>query len=83
LTHQAIAAKSILALYNWWKVERPARVDPWIELIEKYPQHQFGMKMSEEYKKALEFSRVTEDNWYKEDTEKLVELISMRESLWT
>lgn len=43
-THQAIAAKEIYELYNWWTVVRPSRPDPWKgymdfinEMKAKYP----------------------------------------------
>lgn len=29
-TNQAETAQEILALYTWWKIERPARPDPWV-----------------------------------------------------
>lgn len=29
-THQAIAAKEKMELYTWWKVTRPARLEPWV-----------------------------------------------------
>lgn len=57
----------VLSLYNWWKDERPKRPDP----FESYKEHE----VSEDLTKMLE-------QQYDEDTEKLVELIKIRNKLW-
>jgi len=57
----------VLSLYNWWKDERPKRPDPFKE-CSKYEASEDLTKMLEEQ--------------YDEDTEKLVELIRLRNKLW-
>lgn len=70
-TAQAIDSQKILELYNWWK-ERDNRTDPH-DLFSKEKDGQYY------YRKIAKM----EDNYDKEDTKKLIELIKIRESLWT
>lgn len=57
----------VLSLYNWWSSERPKRPDPFKECSEH--------EVSEDLTTMLEAQ-------YDEDTEKLVELIRIRNKLW-
>lgn len=70
-TAHAIDSQKILQLYNWW-LDRDYRVDPH-DLFNKEKDGQYY------YRKIGEM----EDNYDKEDTEKLIELIQIRSSLWT
>jgi hypothetical protein len=66
----AISSQKILELYNWW-LDRNYRPDPYdlfsLEKNGKYYYRRIGEM---------------EDNYDKEDTEKLIELIKIRDSLW-
>ena len=57
----------VLSLYEWWISERPKRPDPFEEFKE--------YEVSENLTKMLE-------EQYDEDTEKLIELIKLRNKLW-
>jgi hypothetical protein len=70
-TAQAISSQKILELYNWW-LDRDYRVDPH-DLFSKEKNGKYY------YRKIGEM----EDNYDKEDTEKLIELIKIRSCLWT
>jgi len=92
-THQAIAAKEKKALYLWWVNERPARIDPWSvynlgDNSEK--EGSFFKRMTkrtpeqkEKSMEAFEKKQQLEDQYFKEDTEMLIRLIKIRNSLWT
>ena len=67
----AIDSQKILELYTWW-LDRDYRVDPH-DIFTKEKHGKFY------YRKIGEM----EDNHDKEDTEKLIELIKIRSSLWT
>lgn len=96
-THQAIAAKEILTLYKWWTVERPARPDPhdvsgWIEICSRRrdddPDDWLGIEDETEHqrketKKALNIANQMEKQYAEEDTQMMIRLIKIRDSLWT
>jgi hypothetical protein len=95
-TGQAKGAQEILDLYRWWKIERPKRPDPmdasgWSAYCEMrrdngYDFLDFEDKTPEEAemsKTALEKSQAMEDAYEKEDTEMMIRLIKIRDSLWT
>jgi len=89
-TRQALAAKKILELYNWWK-NRPKRPDPmdlsgWSKYCEDnksedgiYPSFKKDEKKSEIFEKLEEI----EEQYEKEDEAMLIDLIKIRKSLWT
>lgn len=90
-TQQAISARKILKLYNWWK-KRPERPDPseasgWSDHCESKKSDSdeilFGGKASSDSKKILEKLQRIEDKYEKEDEKMLIELIKIRLSLWT
>jgi hypothetical protein len=97
-THQALAAQETLALYNWWKVERPKRPDPsdasgWSNYCEEKRKTirdaTFWNSLStndddKEYSsKILDALRKIEQEQDEEDTAMLIRLIKIRQSLWT
>lgn len=69
-TAQAISAKKILELYNWW-INRTSRVDAHTLFSKEKDGKDY-------YKKIAKL----EDKYYKEDTTKLIELIKIRSELW-
>lgn len=71
LTPQAIDAKKILELYNWWK-NRDNRKDPH-ELFTKEKNGKYFFKKIHKMENAYQ----------KEDTKMLIELIKIRLGLWT
>jgi hypothetical protein len=96
-TRQALAAREILNLYYWWKEEYPNRPDPheasgWSEFCNRArkennsvfavletdnPEHQ------KESTRILKICKKIEDAQIKEDTQMLIRLIKIRNSLWT
>jgi hypothetical protein len=89
---QAISAREILALYDWWVNKRPARKEL------KYPSYSnqglgdlslldedFDKESEDykEYKKVVEKNNELEQTWNNEDNEMLIRLMKIRESLWT
>jgi hypothetical protein len=89
-TTQAINAAEILELYNWWKDVYPTRIDP-IDasgLSEFYDEHPsvFSENFSEKEKirlrTLLNKCNEIEDMYKSEDTEMMVRLIKVRDSMW-
>jgi hypothetical protein len=72
LTEQAKAYIKVKELYEWWKDERPHRVDPF-DVFTKETHGNKYFKLIDEREKLYE----------QEDTDKLIELIKVRGSLWT
>lgn len=72
LTPQAEDAIKIKTLYEWWKDERPHRVNPF-DIFTKETHGDKYFKLIDQKEKLYE----------QEDTNKLIELIKVRESLWT
>ena len=70
LTHQAKSAQKILELYNWWK-NRDNRVDPH-DLYSKEKDGKFYFRKIDKM----------ENEYDKEDTKMLIELIKIRTCLW-
>lgn len=64
-----------LELYNWWITERPKRKEQKID----YGTVQINSK---EFMIEIMNCEEQEQAWYKEDTEKLKELIELRSRLW-
>ena len=95
-TQQAINALEVIKLYDWWTKERPARPDPydasgWTEYCEKMRElndgRLFGSKKTPELermsKKSINLLHKMEKQYDKEDTDMLIRLIKIRNSLWT
>lgn len=72
LTQQAKSYIKIKELYEWWKDERPDRVDPF-DIFTKETHGDKYFKLIDDREKLYE----------QEDTDKLIELIKVRASLWT
>jgi hypothetical protein len=72
LTPQAESTRKIKELYEWWVYQRPNRIDPY-EAIKKETHGKHYFRNIDEIERGYE----------KEDTEKLIELIKIRNSLWT
>lgn len=71
LTDQAKAAIKTVQLYHWWK-NRPNRIDPYSIFTKKKHGKKYYLKISK-----------MEEEYYKEDTKMMIELIKLREFLWT
>jgi hypothetical protein len=95
-THQALAAQEILELYAWWKEVYPLRPDPhdasgWSEYCENRRRNGYAFfdmedrtpEEAEKGKIALDRIREIEAAYEKEDTEMLIRLVKVRDSLWT
>ena len=95
-THQALTAREVLALYDWWKTIRPARVDPhdasgWSDLCEKRRQDgrdilDFEDRSPEEElesRTALDICHKLEEQYEQEDEDMLIRLIKIRRGMWT
>lgn len=72
LQHQKEDSIKIRRLYEWWTKERPNRDDPLMTITKE--------SHGKEYYKLIDD---IEQEYTQEDTEKLVELIRLRGSLWT
>ena len=84
LTDQAKASRKIQKLYEWWKNERPNRADPFSSSVLSYDideiiDHKNIKQKQKQIKKAYDLE-LAQDN---EDTEMLIELIKIRNHLWT
>ena len=95
-TGQAESAKEILALYRWWKLERPKRPDPydasgWTEYCEQRRAagrdfFDFEDRSEEEANMGKVSSKLLseiEEAYDKEDEEMMIRLIKVKNSLWT
>ncbi len=96
LTHQAAAAQEILDLYNWWTKVYPNRPDPhdasgWTAMCDKNREEGWNIfdrvdQTEEEHKEThriLDLCHKIEQEYKDEDTEMLIRLIKIRDSLWT
>ncbi len=70
-THQAIVAKKVYELYNWW-TNRDDRVDPYTLFTKEKDGKYYYRKIDE-----------MENQYDQEDTDMLIELVKIRSSLWT
>lgn len=86
-TPQAIASKQIKELYIWWTVTRPKRKDPQdlsgYTKIDADPKSLIDKKNDKKLRNALSRLEKIEQKYDNEDTEKLIELIKLRHSIWT
>ena len=97
LTSQAIRAKELKELYTWWTVTYRNRPDPhdasgWSaycdSLRNEYGDNWIGMNPKDPASKkasnkAMKLLSKIEKAYEKEDTEMLIRLIKIRQSLWT
>jgi len=70
-TNQAIVAKKVYELYNWW-TNRDDRVDPYTLFTKEKDGKYYYRKIDE-----------MENQYDQEDTDMLIELVKIRSSLWT
>lgn len=95
-TSQAINAKEILDLYTWWKEVYRNRPDPmeasgWSAYCDLRRERGYSLldleSGTEEEERigrtALDLNRKIEEEYEREDTEMLIRLIKVRNSLWT
>ena len=98
-TYQAEKAKEVLELYKWWTEVYPNRPDPhevsgWSEICSRsreengsafrlFDTENRTAEQQEEISKALDLSQKIEDQYRSEDTEMMIRLIKIRDSLWT
>jgi len=95
-TGQAKNAEEILALYKWWTEVYPKRPDPhdisgWTDFCARRRtdgEHFWDLESRsdeerEESTRLLESLRKIEEEYEKEDTEMMIRLIRVRNSLWT
>jgi hypothetical protein len=82
-THQAIVAQKIKELYLWWK-DRPNRPDP-MDILEKSDDENLFTTVKLTKKQRSDYKKVEkiEEQYDKEDTKMLIDLIKIRKSLWT
>ena len=95
-TRQALHAKEIYELYNWWTTVYPNRPDPhdaggWSDYCAKFRNEgrdflDFEDRTDEERaasSQALDATQAIEDKYNEEDEEMMIRLIRIRQSLWT
>ena len=79
-TEQALDYRKIRKLYNWWKHERPKRVNPYT--CEDFDEEDDPVEYIKQNKKKIKIIQKVEKKYDKEDTEMLIELIKLRHTLW-
>jgi hypothetical protein len=77
LTEQAKTAKKIKQLYEWWKIDRLKRINPYSD--EALGDIDDIVDNKKFYDKAYQIEADQED----EDTKMLIQLIKIRKGLWT
>ena len=86
---QAHHAGETLALYTWWTVERPARMNPWEQVADLHcgikelfnGEDADGLKAK--YFAELETAGAIEEKFHDEDEVQLIRLMKVRRGLWT
>jgi hypothetical protein len=85
-TDQAITAQKIKDLYFWWK-ERPNRPEPMsvagLDWNNKKEDDLMGGQMTKKELSQFKKLEKIEADYYREDTDKLIELIKIRQELWS
>jgi hypothetical protein len=95
-THQAVAAREVLALYTWWKQVYANRPDPydasgWTAICEQHGKDFVNIfddsaltpQQNQSKNNSLELLHKIEEDYEREDTEMLIRLIKIRKGLWT
>ena len=86
---QAHHAREHLALYLWWKNERPARIDPFdfFDRPDLPVQELFNDQVKSEqkttYLNELRKAGEQEEAFEQEDQDQLIRLMTVRRGLWT
>lgn len=84
ITPQALSAQKVKELYLWWTETRPNRGEPYdIVDMKRFEGNEFSSKRSKEEIKAMRNMVKLEEQYDREDTNKLIELIKIRKELWT
>lgn len=92
ITSQALAAKEIIELYNWWMDIRPLRPDPydesgWSAYCDSKRERGIGFLHDDnsgiDTKNMLDIINLMEKQYDSEDTEMMIRLVKVRGSLWT
>lgn len=83
LTEQAKASRKIKELYEWWKYTRPNRKDPFSDPILGDIDGILDNKKFKKKQKLYELAYDLEKQYDDEDTEMLINLIKIRNHLWT
>jgi len=89
--YQSEAAAKVKGLYLWYKDIRPNRPEPFINLPDRdwrtEPAEDGLYKLirpeDSEYDEALEREAKLEQDQYEEDTQKVIELVRIRQMMWT
>ena len=87
LTDQAIKSRKIQELYEWWTITRPNRPDP--HVVSRFSKafadedDMFSRPLSDEQKNAIKNNHDIQESYDNEDTEMLIELVKIRNCLWT
>ena len=94
-THQAIAAREIYEIYNWWKNIYPNRKDPmdasgwsaYCDRLDREGKDLFDYKETpadrKEKDRAHKLLQKIEKQYDQEEEDMLIRLIKIRKSLWT
>jgi hypothetical protein len=82
-TNDVNRSRQIKRLYEWWKNERPNRVSPYSDPELGDIDDIFSDKNREKRKELYEKTHQIQLEQEEEDTKMLIELISVRKSLWT
>lgn len=95
-TPQALAAREIMELYEWWTKIRPLRPDPyeasgWSDICSRQrksdPDNIFGETNTEEERveshRALDIIQEMEESYERQDEEMMIRLIKVSKSMWT
>ena len=82
--HQAKVAKKILELYNWWKNIRPNRPNPHdvAGFTDKDCDDILSTRSNKKLEKSLKIIQDIEEQYDKEDTKMMVDLIKIRKTIW-
>lgn len=83
LTQQAKGSRKIKELYEWWKYDRPNRKNPYSDSnfgdIDEILDNKKFKQKQKLYQKAYDL----EEQYDNEDTKMLIDLIKVRNQLWT
>jgi hypothetical protein len=87
--HQAETARNVFNLYKWWKYDRPSRPDPSVtaglDEFFKAQDNNAGFLRefnSPEYARLRALTDKLEKDYQNEDDEMLMQLVTIRRSLW-
>lgn len=84
LTPQALSAREMKELYEWWTIKRPNRLDPYSDVTDEEldKMFDFNNRGDEQRQKSIERYNI-EEQYEQEDEAMLIRLIKVRRSMWT